>query len=171
MLRVCWLLLICFLLLQLELLLAWHGVLFPAALFAGFYIGLAFNARRGLVCGMAVAVCVEVMLYRQATCLPLFLPLALHIRVYERYGSRLSLVNQTVSGVVLGAAYAAWTLVTENVHLHHGWSLLSGSTVLRVWVGGTLAGLLLCPLLILTLDAVAGWMAVERFRVQTARVY
>ncbi len=170
MLRFYWLFLICFVLLVLEFLLSTWSVIFPTAIFAAFYIGLAFGPRRGMLCGAMVGVVSEVMFARQITVLPLLLPFVFFLIVFRKFGNRHSVINHAVAGLGLSSTYAAYFLVLENIHFLHGWSLLSGPSAVWLFVLGGLPGLFIFPGLIWLFDTLAEKMQIERFTVQTAGV-
>ncbi len=170
MVRASWLVLIGALLLALEVLLGDWAIIFPASLFATFYLALAFGMRRGMVCGLVLAVVGEILQGRSTTVVPLFLPLFFFLVIYRRFGDRGSVINHAVSGLGLAAANAAYLLVLENIHFRHGWSLLSGPSAIRLFLTSAIAGMLLIPFLIQLLDFLAERLEIERFTVQTVGV-
>lgn len=161
--RLMWLFLLCFLFLCLELGLAQYDILFPAALFTAFYLGLAFGLGTGVVCGLVVAVVAEILLARSTTILPLFAPFWVFLLVFGRFGDRLSLVNQALAGLGLAWGQAGYYLLFENLHLGAGWCLLSGPHVVTLFLKAGIAGTVLAPLLIAGLDFLAERVEVELF--------
>ena len=67
-----WFLVISFLLLWLEIFFARVNIIFPAAFIVCFYLGVSYNIRVGLICGLILAVTSEIIFGRQMTILPLF---------------------------------------------------------------------------------------------------
>lgn len=161
--RLMWLFLVCFLCLGLELGLAQYGLLFPGALFAAFYLGLAFGLGRGVACGLVVAVVAEILLARRTTIVPLFAPLWVFLLVFGRFGDRLSRVNQALAGLGLAWGHAGYYLLGENLCFGAGWCLLSGPHALTLFLKAGLGGAILVPLLIAGLDFLADRVAVELF--------
>jgi hypothetical protein len=161
--RLVWLFLVCCLALCLELELAYFGLLFPAALFTAFYLGLAFRLGTGVVSGLLVALVAEILLARRATLVPLFVPLWAFLWVFGRWGDRLSLLNQALAGLGLAWAHAGYYVVAENLYFRAGWCLLSGPHALALFLKAGLVGALLTPLLIAGLDWVADRTGVRSF--------
>lgn len=168
-LRLCWMLVTCFLVLWLEILLSRLSVIFPAGLFVALYFGLAMGVRRGVACGLLTGMASEIILGRSFTGMPLFVPMVLFLVYFRKWGDRTSSINHALAGMALSMINAAYFLVLENLHLKHGWSLLSGPKALGLFGVATAAGLILTPILIPILDLVGKQIAVPRFQIQSGR--
>jgi hypothetical protein len=156
-----WFLVISFLLLWFELLFAKVNIIFPAAFVVCFYLGVAYNIRVGLTCGLILAVISEIIFARRMTILPLFVLLIAFNYAWGRFGDRTSIINHAISGFLLATVYSGFYVFTQNLY-ESGWYLSISKTVLLLSLAVFSTALVL-PLLIHSLDWLASRMNVRQF--------
>ncbi|RMD76286.1 MAG: hypothetical protein D6820_12985 [Lentisphaerae bacterium] len=162
--RLSWIIFLCFMGIMLECALARWQIIFSGGLFIACYLGIAQRIQTGIIAGFITAEITQVLFDRRITMLPDFL-LAMVILIYfKHYGDRRSLFNQLSFGFFFSAAACAYLLVAENIDLSHGWSLISFQTSWTLLSRSILVGSLLYPLLIRCCDGLAHLLALERFQ-------
>lgn len=146
-----------------EYLAAQTGILFAGVLLSAFYLSISYNVRTGTIWGILSCLALEIILGRTITALPLFLPLYLSARYWQRYGDRGSASVQMIPAAIIGGIYASWCLLPEvpsavkTTHARawlHLFELLGGGFVTTA-LGG--------PLLFLLWDKLARAAQIPQF--------
>ncbi len=158
-----WMVVATFLLIALEIGSAsWHLIL-PGGFLLAFLLTVAYNWHLGLLGGCAACVCIEILLARRMTVMPLLPLVVWAAHAWRNSGDRVMLLSQTLPGALLGGVYAGVVVALENTRLVPPAVYMSLTEMGLFLLKGVLAGAIALPILVAFLDFVAARLEINQY--------